>query len=131
LDLFTAIGEGAATASKLARSRSISGRGVRKLCDYLTMLGFLRKDGDAYSLSPDAAAFLDRRSPAYLGAPASEALAGQAVVAAFSTLTSSPGGNDPHWRWHTRPGTFRVDRIRAGDGRARDALSRPARRLSG
>jgi O-methyltransferase domain/Dimerisation domain len=89
LDLFTAIGEGAATASKLARSRSVSERGVRKLCDYLTVLGFLRKNGDAYSLSSDAAAFLDRRSPTYLGAPASEALAGQAVVAAYSTLTEA------------------------------------------
>ncbi len=89
LDLFTAIGEGADTPLKLAECCSVSERGARKLCDYLTMLGFLEKKGDAYSLGSDAAAFLDRRSRAYLGAPASEALAGQASIAAFSTLAEA------------------------------------------
>ena len=89
LDFFSAIGEGADTAAKLAERHSVSERGARKLCDYLTMLGFLEKKRDTYSLGPDAAAFLDRRSPRYLGAPASEALAGQASVAAFSTLTEA------------------------------------------
>ncbi len=37
------------------------------LCDYLTMIGFLTKHGGDYSLTPDSAAFLDRRSPAYMG----------------------------------------------------------------
>jgi hypothetical protein len=89
LDLFTAIGEGFDTAATLAERRAVSQRGTQKLCDYLTMVGFLQKKGDAYSLDPDAATFLDRRSPAYLGEPASEALAGQALVAAFSTLTEA------------------------------------------
>jgi hypothetical protein len=86
LDLFTAIGEGEDTAPKLAARRSVSERGIQTLCDYLTMLGFLHKNGDAYVLSSDAAAFLDRRSLAYLGEPASEARAGHAIVEAFSTL---------------------------------------------
>jgi hypothetical protein len=67
LDLFTAIGEGAATAIELAKRCAASGRGIRILCDYLTVIGFLTKQGDRYSLTPDSAMFLDRRSPAYLG----------------------------------------------------------------
>jgi hypothetical protein len=39
-------------------------QGIRILVDYLTILGFLRKDGDRYALTPDA--FLNRGSPAYL-----------------------------------------------------------------
>ena len=67
LDLFTAVGEGHATAAALAARCGASPRGARILCDYLTVLGFLVKDGERYALTPDSAAFLDRRSPAYLG----------------------------------------------------------------
>jgi SAM-dependent methyltransferase len=66
-DLFTAIGEGSVTAAAIAKARRISEKGARVLCDYLTTRGFLSKNGDAYALAPDAAMFLDRRSPAYLG----------------------------------------------------------------
>jgi len=40
---------------------------VRVLCDFLTVIGFLSKQGDDYALLPDAATFLNRHSPAYLG----------------------------------------------------------------
>jgi SAM-dependent methyltransferase len=86
LELFTAIGEGANTGPKLAKRCSASLRGVQILCDYLTMLGFLQKHGEAYSLDADAAVFLDRRSPGYLGAAATEALAGEPLLRAFATL---------------------------------------------
>lgn len=66
-DVFTAIGEGHATAAELARARNISERGARILCDFLTTLGLLTKTASAYGLAPDAAMFLDRRSPAYMG----------------------------------------------------------------
>lgn len=89
LDLFTAIGEGANALPALARRCSASERGVRALCDYLTMLGFIEKRGDAYGLSADAAAFLDARSPAYLGAAAAEAYAGPALTEAFAALTEA------------------------------------------
>jgi hypothetical protein len=88
LDVFTAIGQGASAAAALATRCAASRRGIEKLCDYLVMLGFLRKSGEAYSLGPDAAAFLDRRSPAYLGQPAS-ALAGEPITAAFAKLTEA------------------------------------------
>jgi hypothetical protein len=64
LDLFTAIGEGATTAADLAPKIKASERGVRILCDYLTVAGLLTKAGDHYGLTADTATFLDRRSPA-------------------------------------------------------------------
>jgi 2-polyprenyl-3-methyl-5-hydroxy-6-metoxy-1,4-benzoquinol methylase len=67
LELFTAIGEGNTSASKLAERCDSSERGVRILCDYLCIIGFLGKDGTNYSLTQDSAVFLDKRSPAYLG----------------------------------------------------------------
>jgi SAM-dependent methyltransferase len=67
LDLFTAIDEGAADVPALAARSGASPRGVRILCDYLTTLGLLQKDGGLYRVSPVAAAFLSRRSPAYMG----------------------------------------------------------------
>jgi SAM-dependent methyltransferase len=67
LNLFTAIDEGAATAADVAAKLNVPLRGVRILCDYLVIIGFLTKQGDRYSLTPDSAMFLSRRSPAYLG----------------------------------------------------------------
>jgi ubiquinone/menaquinone biosynthesis C-methylase UbiE len=67
LDLFTAIGGGKETAHTLAERCKASSRGVRILCDYLTILGFLTKVDDRYSLTPESAMFLDRKSPTYLG----------------------------------------------------------------
>ncbi len=67
LQVFTAIGEGNQTAESIARYCKASERGSRVLCDFLVVMGFLTKDSGRYSLTPDSAAFLDRRSPAYLG----------------------------------------------------------------
>ncbi|MBN9520766.1 methyltransferase domain-containing protein [bacterium] len=67
LDLFTHVAAGRATAADLAAACGAAPRGVRILADYLTILGFLQKGGDRYALSPDADAFLNRTSPAYLG----------------------------------------------------------------
>ncbi|WP_437593859.1 methyltransferase [Sorangium sp. So ce1000] len=68
LDLFTAVAAGNETAAALALACGASERGVRVLCDYLVVLGFLTKDERRhYRLTRDSAAFLDRRSPQYLG----------------------------------------------------------------
>jgi len=67
LDLFTAIADGNTSLSAIATRIKASEKGTRILCDYLTMLGFLVKQGGEYSLSPDSAAFLNRHSPAYMG----------------------------------------------------------------
>jgi SAM-dependent methyltransferase len=67
LDLFTAIGEGAATAADLAGKLKVPDRGARILCDYLVVIGLLTKQGARYELTPDSGIFLDRRSPACIG----------------------------------------------------------------
>jgi len=67
LDLFTGIGEGRRTPSQLAEFCKGSERGVRILCDYLTIIGFLSKDDGGYQLTPTSAFFLNRHSPTYSG----------------------------------------------------------------
>lgn len=67
LEIFTAIGESKTTAADIARRCEASERGTRILCDFLCIMGFLNKEGNSYSLTPDSAMFLDKRSPAYLG----------------------------------------------------------------
>jgi predicted O-methyltransferase YrrM len=67
LELFTAIDEGNHRAEEIARRVKASERGIRILCDYLTIHGFLKKEDFRYSLSQDAALFLSKRSQAYMG----------------------------------------------------------------
>src|SRR5207247_1296378 len=54
IDLFTALGAGAATAKEIAARCNASERGVRILADYLVVNGFLGKDGRRYALAPVA-----------------------------------------------------------------------------
>lgn len=68
LDLFTGIGEGKTTPAALGAHCQAAERGMRILCDYLTVQGFLTKHDGHYGLTPTTATFLDRRSPAYMGA---------------------------------------------------------------
>lgn len=71
LDLFTHIADGAHTAGEIAvQCGNAAERGVRILCDFLTIQGFLAKTDFQYSLTQDAAVFLNRHSPAYLGGAA-------------------------------------------------------------
>src|SRR5213595_1639951 len=56
-----------ATMEIIASHCHASPRGIRVLCDYLTVLGLLTKSGDQYALSPDSAVFLNPKSPAYAG----------------------------------------------------------------
>jgi len=67
LEVFTAIGEGNTTAAQIAKRCQASERGIRILCDFLTIMQMLTKQGDHYALTLDSATFLDKRSPAYLG----------------------------------------------------------------
>ena len=47
LDIFTAIGEGDNTRAALAKRCGATERGMRILCDYLVIIGFLTKTGAA------------------------------------------------------------------------------------
>lgn len=70
LDVFTAIDEGNTTVEQLAQRCQAAPRGMRILCDYLTIHEFLEKTGSEYRLTPDTAVFLSRRSPACLASTA-------------------------------------------------------------
>lgn len=70
LDIFTAIAEGANSVPAIAERCQATQRGIRILSDYLVISGFLAKQGEKYSLTPESAAFLDRRSPAFMGSMA-------------------------------------------------------------
>jgi SAM-dependent methyltransferase len=67
LDIFTAIAEGADRANAIAERVNAAERGVRILCDYLTIQGFLIKGDNRYALTQETAIFLNRRSPGYMG----------------------------------------------------------------
>jgi ubiquinone/menaquinone biosynthesis C-methylase UbiE len=88
LDLFTAIAEGQRTPEAIGASRQAAPRGVRILCDYLTVQGFLIKGGGAYQLTPDSAMFLDRRQPSYVGG-AIEFMLSPTIVEAFADVAGT------------------------------------------
>jgi SAM-dependent methyltransferase len=140
LDLFTTIGEGAATAADLAAKLKVSERGARILCDYLVIIGFLTKQGARYGLTPDTALFLDRRSPACL-ASAVTFLNGPALTGYFQDIAAvvRKGGavfttdgtmapDDPIWVEFARamapmiamPAQTIADLVGAGSGKVLD-----------
>ncbi|MEO7649886.1 MAG: class I SAM-dependent methyltransferase [Bryobacteraceae bacterium] len=109
LDVFTSIGKGAATPAALALKTGASERGLRILCDYLTIIGFLTKQNESYGLTLDSSVFLDRRSPAcvasavgFLSTPALTAMFRDlpAAVRKGGTTMSEAGSMEPeHPMW--------------------------------
>lgn len=67
LDLFTAIANENGELERISNRVQASERGVRMLCDYLTVQGFLQKEVGRYRLTPSTAAFLTTSSPAWMG----------------------------------------------------------------
>jgi ubiquinone/menaquinone biosynthesis C-methylase UbiE len=88
LDIFTHIAAGAVTPPEIASRAGAAVRGVRILCDTLTAFGFLTKENGRYALTVDSAAFLDRKSPAYIGG-ALEFLLSPELTAGFENLTAA------------------------------------------
>jgi hypothetical protein len=82
LDLFRAIGEGPGDVGSLARHCGGTERGVRILCDYLTIMGIIEKHEGSYRHTPNSAAFLDPRSPA--------------CMASISRFLSDPQMREPY-----------------------------------
>lgn len=97
LELFTAIDDGAHTAAAIATRTHVSERGARILCDYLTVNRLLAKSDGTYELVPESAAFLSKRSPAYLGTVANFLLRPE-LRNNFENLTEAVrrGGVRPH-----------------------------------
>ena len=88
LDVFTHVAAGAVTASAIAERANASERGVRILCDYLTIRGFLGKEDGRYSCSPTAAVFLDKRLPSYIGSIANF-LANDRLIKSYRNLAGA------------------------------------------
>jgi SAM-dependent methyltransferase/predicted transcriptional regulator len=88
LDIFTAVGEGDETPARLAKRCGITERGARILCDYLAIAGILTKKDESYALTRDAAAFLDKRSPACIGSIANFIMLPQ-TIGLFMDLTET------------------------------------------
>jgi 2-polyprenyl-3-methyl-5-hydroxy-6-metoxy-1,4-benzoquinol methylase len=88
LDLFTHLAAGPRTAAELAGACKAAPRGVRILADNLSIIGFLRKLGGHYELTPDSEVFLSRRSPGYLGGTVDFLLTAE-IREAFRNLTSA------------------------------------------
>jgi 2-polyprenyl-3-methyl-5-hydroxy-6-metoxy-1,4-benzoquinol methylase len=88
LELFTKIAEGSKTAGTIAEACGASERGIRILCDSMTVMGFLVKHGNEYELNEVSAAFLNRQSPAYLGS-AVDFLMSEKQMNGFSDLTAA------------------------------------------
>jgi SAM-dependent methyltransferase len=88
LDIFSAIGGGATDIGAIAKKCGAAERGIQALCNFLTVAEFLTKENEHYGLTPEAGAFLNRRSPAYMGAIAGF-LTSDALVQKFSLLTES------------------------------------------
>ena len=109
LEVFTAIAEGATTIPALAARCQASERGLRILCDFLTIQGFLTKNGETYGLAEDSAIFLNKHSPTYFGSVATfmnsshlmDAFGNLAeTVRRGTTLLSGDGSMDPeHPMW--------------------------------
>lgn len=107
LEVFTHVAAGANTTATIAQRCSASEKGVRVLCDYLTVQGFLVKTDGVYALSPENGIFLDKNSPAYLGSIAGF-LTHQSMLKNFSDVTAlvrkggavfheMMGPDDPLW----------------------------------
>ncbi len=88
LEVFTAIGEKHATATEIAQRCNAAERGARILCDFLCIMGFLTKQHQNYSLTPESAMFLDQRSPAYMGTMI-EFMLSPMIRDGFSNLTET------------------------------------------
>jgi len=84
LDLFRAVGDGPGDVASIARQCSASERGIRILCDFLTIYGVLAKENGCYRHTPTSAAFLDPRSPSSL--------------ASIAQFLSNPAMHEPYDR---------------------------------
>jgi precorrin-6B methylase 2 len=97
LDVFSYIGAGTNTSVALAAKTGAAEKGVRVLCDYLTVQGFLAKEQGRYALTQESAIFLDRKSPACLGSMAGF-LGTERARSIFDSLTETVRNGGSVWK---------------------------------
>ena len=88
LEVFSNIGGESKTAAEIATATGAAERGIRILCDSLTVMGFLTKAEGGYSLTDSSATFLDKNSPAYIGSIVNFLL-DPALMRGFEDLTGA------------------------------------------
>ncbi len=88
LDVFTKIAEGNPTAEKIASACGASARGIRIICDCLTVCGFLTKTENEYALTESTEVFLSKHSPAYMGTTAAFLMTPE-LMEGFSSLAQA------------------------------------------
>jgi predicted O-methyltransferase YrrM len=70
-ELFTELGDASMTAEAICGALDLHPRGIHDFLDALVALGFLERDGEGsegrYRNTAETAAFLDKRSPTYMG----------------------------------------------------------------
>jgi len=88
LGIFDALGAGPQSAATLAEKAAAPERGIRILCDFLTISGLIEKVDGLYGHTPTSAVFLDRRSPASM-APTLPFLMTDKIITAFRDLTAT------------------------------------------
>lgn len=88
LDLFTLIADGADTATDIATRSGASARGIRILCDYLSVIGLLRKLESTYQLTNTSSVFLNRKSSACMASMV-EFLNSPKLMAGFAKFTET------------------------------------------
>jgi hypothetical protein len=88
LDVFAALAEGCETVEQLASRCKASERGMRILCDYLTVIGFITKRENRYFNTQDSAIFLNHHSPAYVGG-AMEFLLAPTLTSGFKEMAAA------------------------------------------
>jgi hypothetical protein len=71
LELFTQLGDDSLTGEEIGKKLGLHPRGIYDFLDTLVALGFLERDGEGadgrYRNTAETAAFLDKRSPTYIG----------------------------------------------------------------
>jgi 2-polyprenyl-3-methyl-5-hydroxy-6-metoxy-1,4-benzoquinol methylase len=88
MDLFTQIESGVDTVPQLSLACGASERGIRILCDFLTVAGHLLKRSDRYGLPLNSRLYLVATSPAYIGS-AVRFLASDENLQSFGQLAQS------------------------------------------
>ena len=88
LNVFGALSNGHKTSAAIAQHCGVPERGIRILCDYLTIAGLIAKNGAEYSHTPTSAVFLAPDSPASM-APTVPFLLNSKILRASDLLTET------------------------------------------
>ena len=88
LGVFDSLGDGPLAAAELASRAGVAERGMRILCDFLTVHGLIAKTDGRYSHTATSAVFLDSRSPSSM-APTLPFLMNDKIMRSARLLTET------------------------------------------